>query len=98
MESPPSFRGPVNLGNPCETTVVDVANLIRDLTGTSAPLVRLALPSDDPRRRCPDIRFAQRHLNWQPAVSLRDGLAKTIAEMATRLGITGAMCASGERH
>lgn len=98
MESPPPFRGPVNLGNPCETTVVDVANLIRDLTGTSAPLVRLALPSDDPRRRCPDIRFAQRHLDWQPAVSLRDGLAKTIAEMATRLGITGAMCASGERH
>jgi len=87
MESPPSFRGPVNLGNPSEITVLDVAGAIRALTGTSAPLVRLSLPPDDPRRRCPDIVLAQRHLGWRPATGLQDGLRRTIADFALRVEV-----------
>ncbi|HET8598517.1 MAG TPA: UDP-glucuronic acid decarboxylase family protein [Castellaniella sp.] len=86
MESQPSFRGPVNLGNPHETTVQDVADVIRELTGTTAPLVRLALPPDDPKRRCPDIVLAQRHLDWRPTVGLREGLRRTITDFSGRLG------------
>ncbi|WP_368639395.1 UDP-glucuronic acid decarboxylase family protein [Castellaniella ginsengisoli] len=85
MEGPATFRGPVNLGNPRETTVLEVANAIREITGTSAPLVRLALPPDDPKRRCPDIVLARRHLGWRPMTGLKDGLRRTVADFAVRV-------------
>ncbi|HET8703957.1 UDP-glucuronic acid decarboxylase family protein [Castellaniella sp.] len=85
MESPATFRGPVNLGNPSETPVLEVAGVIRELTGTSASVVHLALPPDDPRRRCPDITLAQHHLGWWPVTGLREGLRRTIADFVARI-------------
>jgi nucleoside-diphosphate-sugar epimerase len=71
-------RGPVNLGNPEEYTVLELAQLIRDLTQSSSPIVFEPLPADDPRQRRPDIALAHRELGWLPTVSLRDGLQRTI--------------------
>lgn len=86
MESPPSFRGPVNLGNPDEHTVLDIADHIQKLTETSAPLAYKPLPADDPVRRCPSIVVAQRHLDWLPVTSLAEGLRKTIHDFSVRQG------------
>ena len=73
-----SFIGPVNLGNPVEFTVRELAELVIELTGSKSQLVLQPLPQDDPTRRRPDITLAKRHLNWEPRVALRDGLSKTI--------------------
>ncbi len=69
---------PVNLGNPQEMTILAFAERIRALTGASAPIVFQALPTDDPKQRCPDITKARRLLNWEPRVSLDEGLRKTV--------------------
>jgi len=69
---------PVNLGNPHEISVLEFAELVRELTGSDVPIESRPLPPDDPRRRCPDIAKAQRVLGWSPVVSLRDGLTRTI--------------------
>ena len=69
---------PVNLGNPTETTVLELAELVRELTGSQSPMHHLPLPEDDPRRRKPDISLAIQLLGWTPVVSLRDGLQRTI--------------------
>ncbi len=79
MDSPADFVGPVNLGNPAEFTVRQLADLVIELTGSKSRLEFQALPSDDPRQRQPDIGSARKHLNWQPGVALRDGLDRTIA-------------------
>jgi UDP-glucuronate decarboxylase len=72
--------GPVNLGNPCETTILEFAERIIALTGSSSEIIRLPLPADDPKQRRPDITLAERWLDgWQPRVQLQDGLAATIA-------------------
>ncbi|HSI04060.1 MAG: UDP-glucuronic acid decarboxylase family protein [Myxococcota bacterium] len=73
------FHEPVNLGNPDECTIAEVATKIVAMTGSKSPLVMLPLPADDPRRRRPDISRAKKMLDWQPAVSLEAGLEKTIA-------------------
>ena len=70
--------GPVNLGNPGEFTMLELAQLVLELTGSSSKIVHLPLPSDDPTRRRPDITRAREWLGWQPTVELRDGLARTI--------------------
>jgi dTDP-glucose 4,6-dehydratase len=70
---------PVNLGNPGELTVLELAELIRRLCGSRSEIVQRPLPVDDPRRRCPDISTAQRVLGWEPYVRLDDGLARTVA-------------------
>jgi dTDP-glucose 4,6-dehydratase len=70
---------PVNLGNPGELTVLELANLITELVGSASPVVHGTLPVDDPRRRRPDIATATRELGWEPTVSLREGLSRTIA-------------------
>ena len=70
--------GPVNLGNPGEFTIRELAELVLELTGSSSQLTFAPLPADDPARRRPDIGLAKSHLGWEPTVSLRDGLAKTI--------------------
>ena len=72
------FIGPVNLGNPEEYTIRQLAEMVIELTGSSSELVFKPLPADDPVRRCPDIQLAQQHLHWQPTIALREGLGRTI--------------------
>jgi UDP-glucuronate decarboxylase len=78
MDTPDDFTGPVNLGNPTETTILELAQTIIDLVGSRSELVHKPLPLDDPKQRCPDITLAREKLNWRITVSLRDGLKKTI--------------------
>ncbi|MFZ1573729.1 MAG: UDP-glucuronic acid decarboxylase family protein [Chromatiaceae bacterium] len=79
MNSPDDLAGPVNLGNPGEFTMIELAETIQDLTGSRSPLVQEPLPQDDPKQRQPDIRLAKQHLGWEPRVPLREGLRPTIA-------------------
>ncbi len=72
------LTGPINLGNPDEYTIKQLAELIVELTHSKSELVYKPLPEDDPTRRQPDITLAKKHLNWAPTVALRDGLEKTI--------------------
>jgi dTDP-glucose 4,6-dehydratase len=72
------FAGPVNLGNPIELTVADVAGKVTSLTGSKATLVYRPLPTDDPARRRPDIALAKAELGWEPLVGLDEGLALTV--------------------
>ena len=78
MKSPDDLAGPVNLGNPGEFTMLELAEAIRDLTGSRSPLIQEPLPQDDPRQRQPDITLARQHLGWEPQVPLREGLKPTI--------------------
>jgi UDP-glucuronate decarboxylase len=79
MNGPDSFIGPVNLGNPDEFTIRELAELVIELTGAKSKIVVEPLPQDDPTRRRPDIALAREQLGWSPRVKLREGLAKTIA-------------------
>jgi UDP-glucuronate decarboxylase len=79
METEAGFTGPVNLGNPGEFTIRQLAEKVIELTGSSSRLVFKPLPSDDPLQRQPDIRLAKEKLGWSPAVQLDQGLASTIA-------------------
>ncbi|MGB7292464.1 MAG: UDP-glucuronic acid decarboxylase family protein [Thermodesulfobacteriota bacterium] len=72
------FVGPVNLGNPSEVTILDLAKLIIDLTGSKSKIVFKELPQDDPERRMPDISLAKSKLGWKPEVDLKTGLMETI--------------------
>ncbi len=78
MGTSDDLTGPINLGNPQEITVLELARMILDLTGSRSTLVNKALPFDDPRRRCPDITLAEEKLNWRPQTPLKEGLARTI--------------------
>ena len=78
MDTGHDVTGPINIGNPAEFTMLDLAHLVLELTASSARLVHRPLPEDDPRQRCPDIAKARALLGWQPTVALRDGLARTI--------------------
>jgi UDP-glucuronate decarboxylase len=79
METPDNVTGPVNLGNPVEFTIRQLAEQVIELTGSSSKIVFHPLPQDDPKQRRPDIGLAQSLLAWQPTVQLHDGLKKTIA-------------------
>ena len=79
MNTSDNFTGPVNLGNPGEFTIRQLAEKIIDMTGSRSELVFHPLPSDDPRQRCPDISLAKHELNWEPRVRLEEGLVNTIA-------------------
>ena len=79
MQTPQGFTGPVNLGNPSEFTMIELAEAIRDLTGSRSALVHRPLPADDPRQRQPDITLAREQLGWEPKIPLREGLRSTIA-------------------
>jgi UDP-glucuronate decarboxylase len=79
MRSPRDFIGPVNLGNPGEYTIRELAESVLRLTGSRSKLAFKPLPSDDPVRRCPDITLAGGQLGWKPTVPLEDGLKETIA-------------------
>ncbi len=78
MATPDDVTGPMNLGNPVEFTIAELADLVLDITGSKVELVRKPLPFDDPTQRCPDISFAKRTLGWEPKIALREGLTKTI--------------------
>jgi UDP-glucuronate decarboxylase len=78
MGTPEDFTGPVNLGNPMESTILELAEKIVDMTGSTSKIVYKALPADDPTQRRPDISLAREKLGWQPAVGLDEGLSKTI--------------------
>jgi UDP-glucuronate decarboxylase len=79
MASPDAFCGPVNLGNPGEFTMLELAELVKTLTGSRSPVEHRPLPPDDPRQRRPDIAVAQEALGWSPQVALAEGLVPTIA-------------------
>ena len=78
MDGPDDFVGPVNLGNPGEFTIKELAEIVIEMTGSKSQLTYLPMPSDDPTQRRPDIALAKKHLSWEPTVPLRNGLAKTI--------------------
>ena len=78
MESPDDLTGPINIGNPGEFTMLELAQQVIALTGSKSRISYLPLPADDPRQRCPDISLASKALNWEPRISLADGLKKTI--------------------
>ena len=78
MNAPSDVTGPMNLGNPAEFTVRELAEKVIALTGSSSPLVNKPLPEDDPMQRCPDISLAKAKLGWEPTIALENGLEKTI--------------------
>ena len=78
MNAPDTVNTPVNLGNPNECTIRELAEQIIEMTGSDAPMEARPLPADDPTQRCPDIGLARRTLDWEPAVKLEDGLQRTI--------------------
>jgi UDP-glucuronate decarboxylase len=87
MMNKADFSGPVNIGNPSEFTVLELAEKILQLTGSRSKIVFRPLPSDDPARRCPDVSLAKSKLGWQPRVDLEEGLRMTIAYFRENLGI-----------
>jgi len=78
MMNTENFMGPVNLGNPGEYTIKELAEKIISFTKSSSPIIYKELPQDDPQKRKPDISLAQDKLKWEPAVHVDDGLRKTI--------------------
>ncbi|MFH1481094.1 MAG: UDP-glucuronic acid decarboxylase family protein [Pseudomonadota bacterium] len=83
MKTPDGFTGPVNLGNPVEFTILELAEKIIELTGSKSKIVYKPLPADDPKQRQPDIRLAKKELKWSPKVTLEEGLKKTIPYFET---------------
>jgi dTDP-glucose 4,6-dehydratase len=79
---------PTNIGNPQEITILEFAERVRKLVGTTTPIVFHPLPQDDPKQRCPDIRKAKRLLNWEPKVTLEDGLQRTYEYFRAQLAST----------
>jgi UDP-glucuronate decarboxylase len=86
MNGPDEFVGPVNMGNPEETSILDLAKAVIRMTGSHSKIVFQPLPKDDPTRRCPDIKLAKKKLNWEPKISLEEGLAKTIDYFRNNVG------------
>ena len=89
MATPAEFTGPVNLGNPNEFRIVDLAEKIIAITGSRSAIERKPMLADDPAQRQPDIALARKHLGWEPKVQLDEGLAKAIAYFESILGHTG---------
>lgn len=105
MDAPPGIASPVNLGNPEEFTILELAELVVELIGSRSRTVFLKLPHDDPAQRCPNIDLARRQLGWQPRVPLREGLSRTIVhfdrvlqrQSAERLGAAAQGTSSSAR-
>jgi UDP-glucuronate decarboxylase len=79
MRTPDEVTGPINIGNPIEFTIRQLAKLVIELTGSSSKLITAPLPQDDPKQRQPDITQARTILNWEPRIALREGLKRTIS-------------------
>ena len=86
MESSDDFTGPVNIGNPSEFTMLELAEKVIQLTSSKSKIVFEALPQDDPKMRRPDITLAKEKLDWEPKVKLDEGLRKTIEYFKKQLG------------
>ncbi len=86
----PDFTGPVNLGNPSEFTIIELAETVLRLTRSRSAVVHKPLPQDDPAQRCPDISLAKSKLGWEPTVDLEEGLGRTIEYFEQKLGIVRA--------
>ncbi|MGZ5584536.1 MAG: UDP-glucuronic acid decarboxylase family protein [Usitatibacter sp.] len=84
MDTPDDFTGPVNLGNPHEFTILQLAEKVIELTGSKSKIVKKPLPSDDPKQRQPDISLAKSALRWEPKTQLEQGLRKTIEYFSAR--------------
>jgi UDP-glucuronate decarboxylase len=78
MSTPPEVTGPVNIGNPAEFSILELAAMVIDLTGSHSRIVHRPRPDDDPKQRRPDISRAQEMLDWKPRTALKDGLVSTI--------------------
>jgi UDP-glucuronate decarboxylase len=91
MSTPDHVTGPINLGNPSEFTIEELARTIIDLTGSRSTLAYHPLPSDDPRQRQPDITMARETLQWEPKIALADGLKRTISYFDTLLRTRGGL-------
>ena len=78
MNHPSDFPGCINMGNPVEYTIRDLADKVIEIVGSTSKTVFKSLPQDDPKRRCPDIRLAKEVLNWEIGISLEEGLQKTV--------------------
>ncbi len=89
MATGPEVTGPVNLGNPGEFTMLELAEMVIELTGSASRIIHLPLPQDDPRQRRPDIARAKEHLGWDVTVALRQGLGHTIGYFRELLDQTG---------
>jgi UDP-glucuronate decarboxylase len=89
MDAPDTMIGPMNLGNPVETSVAELAQMIIDLTGSRSEITHKPLPIDDPIQRCPDISQAKSVLNWEPRTALKAGLERTIAYFDKLLSESG---------
>ena len=86
MNSEAGFTGPVNIGNPGEFSMLQLAEMVLQLSGSKSKIIHQSLPSDDPKQRQPNIELAKAKLGWQPKVSLEDGLIETIAYFKKVLG------------
>jgi UDP-glucuronate decarboxylase len=86
MDTPDDVTGPINLGNPGEFTMRELAETIIDLTGSPSRIVHMPLPIDDPKQRRPDISKADELLGWAPTIRLREGLTRTIDYFERLLG------------
>jgi UDP-glucuronate decarboxylase len=78
MESPDDVTGPINIGNPVEFSIKELAEIVLGIVGGKSKIIYEALPSDDPKQRKPDISIAKKSLNWAPSVPLEVGILKTI--------------------
>jgi UDP-glucuronate decarboxylase len=87
MDAPDTVTGPINLGNPGEYTIRQLAESVVRLTETASPFIARPLPADDPLQRCPDIGKAKALLSWQPRIGLEEGLKRTIAYFADQFGL-----------
>ncbi|MCO6415657.1 SDR family oxidoreductase [Siccirubricoccus sp. KC 17139] len=94
MDAPDDLVGPINLGNPGEFSIRELAEQVLRLTGSSSPFLLRPLPADDPMQRCPDIAKARRFLAWEPRIPLAEGLSRTIDHFTEALGLRPALLAS----
>lgn len=78
MSRDKNFHGPINLGNNKEFSILELAEIILDITKSKSKIIFKDLPEDDPRQRCPDLSYAKKEINWEPKIDLREGLSKTI--------------------
>ena len=88
MDTADDFTGPMNLGNPNEISMIELAEAVLRLCESKSKLAFKALPADDPKQRCPDIRLATATLGWKPKVSLDEGLVKTINYVKSQLAVS----------
>jgi UDP-glucuronate decarboxylase len=95
MATADEVTGPVNLGNPAEFSMRELAEIVIDLTGSRAKIVSRPLPADDPRQRQPDISVARKVLSWEPRTPLKEGLKRTIAYFDALLKDEGVRAAVG---